>query len=153
MRSRTTNLVSGVPGGDNRGFNFGGTHEFGNNVKTAARPPWLHRGLRRPPHCQRRPGWADPALEGRAWWGGVKKPPSAFASSDCGRKTEKHNPEAPSSQLGGFLALQAFCFLPQSRLVQPDADPKSGFVDKDQSSGLHHGPQPLDPAQPRGSTS
>jgi hypothetical protein len=35
-----------------------------------------------------------------------------FASSDRGRKTEKRNPEAPSSQLGGLLALQA-CFLPQ----------------------------------------
>ena len=43
-------------------------------------------------------------------------------------------PRSPSSQLGGLLALQAFCFLPQSRLVQPDADPTSGFGDKDQSA-------------------
>src|ERR1700729_4013249 len=120
MRSRITNLVSGVRGGDNNGFAFGGTHEFGNNVKTAARPQWLHRGLRRPPHFQRRPGWA-PALEERPWWGGVERPPSAFASSGRRRKTEKHNSEAPSSQLGGLFALQAFCFLPQSRLVQPGA--------------------------------
>jgi hypothetical protein len=152
MRSRTTNLVSGVPGGDNRGFAFGGTHEFGNSVKTGARPPWLHRGLTRPPHWQRRPGWADPGLEGRAWCR-VERPPSAFASSDRGRKTENPNPEAPSSQFGSLLALQAFCFPPQSSLVQPDADRTSGFGDKDQSSGLHHGPTPLDCAQPRGSMS
>src|ERR1700722_13764992 len=45
MRSRTTNLVSGgVPKGTIVDFAFGGTHDFGNNVKTAARPPRLHRG-------------------------------------------------------------------------------------------------------------
>ena len=73
---------------------------------------------------------------------------SAFASSDRGRQDGNARlPEAPSSQLGGLLALQTLCFLRQSRLVQPDADPTSGFGDKDQSSGLHHGPQPLDCAQ------
>jgi hypothetical protein len=41
----------------------------------------------------------------------------------------------------------------QSRFVQPDADPTSGFGDKGQSSGLHQGPQSLDCAQQRGSMS
>ena len=76
---------------------------------------------------------------------------SRLRISAAGRKRTAPRLHPVSSVVSWLFKLFVF-FLNPGSCGRPDAEPASGFGDKDQSSGLHHGLQPLDYAQQRGSS-